>query len=106
MRCSAPVLAALLLAACSDTPTETTTKAPEKPLDPITGRQAFQYTFGAARAWASDCQPIRVRSLNLSEVKSEKGKAGAWEITYVSQAFGRAKVYTWSAVETSGNLHN
>jgi hypothetical protein len=33
------------------------------------------------------------------------GKAGAWEITYVSPMQQQAKIYTWSAIEASETLH-
>jgi hypothetical protein len=97
--------ATLFLAACSEPAAETKPKEPEKPLEPVTGRQAFQATYPAARAWASDCEPLRIRSLNLTEVPAGDGKAGAWEITYTSRMRGMARVYTWSAVEAEGNLH-
>ena len=58
MRVSYFLLLSLLLTACSDTPTETKTKAPEKPSAPITGRQGFQSTFPSARLWAADCRPL------------------------------------------------
>lgn len=103
MRLSLAVLAALALAACSEAPTEAK-KEPEKPSEPITGRQAFQMTFYKARLWAPDCQPIRIRSMNLTEPKSGSGRAGAWEVAYVSPARGRQKSFTWSAIE-SGSLH-
>jgi hypothetical protein len=96
---------ALLLSACSEAPTETASKTPEPAPQPITGRQAFQRTYPSARIWAADCQPLRVRSMNLDELKSGKGTAGAWEIIYVSAQLGRARTYTWSAVEAEGNLH-
>src|SRR5579872_2051880 len=105
MRLVFPLVAALFLAACSETPTETKKKEPEKPSEPITGRQAFQMTFPQARIWAQDCQPIRIRSLNLANPKSGSGRAGAWEIIYVSPARGRQRSYTWSAIEAEGNLH-
>jgi len=105
MRFLSLTAAVLVLTACSDSSTETKAPVPEKPLDPITGRQAFQYTYPAARGWAQDAQPLLVRSLNLDEVKAAEGKAGAWEITFVSMARGAAKVYTWCAIEGQGNLH-
>jgi hypothetical protein len=105
--CPAIAFAALvlLLPACSEAPTETASKTPEPAPQPITGRQAFQRTYPSARIWAADCQPLRIRSINLDEVKSGKGTAGAWEIIYVSMQRGRARTYTWSAVEAQGNLH-
>ncbi len=100
------VIFALVLAGCADnSPTETKAKAPEPPPAPITGRQAFQMTYPSARTWAPDCQPTSIRSINLPNPKSENGKAGAWEILYVSPARGRQRSFTWSAVEAEGNLH-
>jgi hypothetical protein len=99
------LLPALLLAACSGSDSGPKAAAPENPLDPITGRQAFQYTYPAARGWSPDARPLRVRSILLEEVKTTPGKAAAWEITYVSMARASAKVYTWSAIEGHGSLH-
>jgi hypothetical protein len=93
------------VSACSDTPTQSTAKAPPKPPEQITGRQAFQRTFPSARTWAADCQPLRIQSLILDEVKAENGKAPAWEVTYISGQLGRSRRYTWSAIEAAGNLH-
>jgi hypothetical protein len=93
------------VSACSDTPTESTSKIPAKPPEPITGRQVFQRTFPSARTWSADCQPLRILSLRLDEMKAENGKSPAWEVTYVSNQQGRARRYTWSAIESAGNLH-
>jgi hypothetical protein len=92
------------VSACSNTPTESTAKAPPKPPESITGRQAFQRTFPSARTWAADCQPLRILSLRLDALKGENGKAPAWEVTYVSSQQGRSRRYTWSALEAEG-LH-
>jgi len=97
--------AALLVASCSETPTETKAKVPEKPAAPLSGRQAFQQTYPQARTWANDCLPVRIRNYNLKEVPSAEGKAGAWEVTFASPARSRAKTFTWSAVEAEGGLH-
>jgi hypothetical protein len=105
MRVFVPLGLILLLSACSDAPTETKVKQPEKPPAPISAQQAFRYTYPAARAWAGDSLPIRIRSINLADVPSVPGKAGAWEITYVSPMQQQAKVYTWSAIEASETLH-
>ena len=95
----------LLACGCSQPGTETITTSPQKPLEPITGRQALQYTHGSARFWAQDAQPITVRSINLDQLKAVDGKAGAWEIDYVSAQMARARTYTWSAVEIGDSLH-
>jgi len=96
--------AAILLAGCSDEPKPAEKKTPEAPSAPITGRQAFQYVYGSARLWAPDAQPLTVRSINVTGVKSEKGRAGAWEAVFVSESTAMARTYSWSAVEAEG-LH-
>ena len=95
----------LLLSACSSAPTETKVKEPEKPPAPITAQQAFRYTYAAARGWAGDSLPLRIRSISLSDVPAETGKAGAWEMIYVSPSLQQARIYTWSAIEVSETLH-
>lgn len=99
MRKLLAALAALLLAGCSDSPAPVA-KAPEPPPPPISGRQAFQYMYGSSRIWATDSMPLTIRSLNVPDVKLENGKAGAWEVVFVSESMARARTYTWSAVET------
>jgi hypothetical protein len=105
MKSSIFLLAALFVSACSEAPTESKAKAPSKPPEPISGRQAFQYTYPSARIWALDAEPFTVRSVNLEQVKSADGKAGAWEIVYVSMQLGRARTYSWSAIEVGESLH-
>jgi len=103
-RLALPVV--LLLSACSEAPkTAETTKAPEKPPEPLTGRQAFQMMYPQARGWAPDAQPVELRSINLSQVKPEKGKAGGWQAIFVSASLAKSRAYTYSAVEAEGNLH-
>jgi hypothetical protein len=105
MRVSLVALAAaILLAGCSDEPKPAEKKNPEAPSAPITGRQAFQYVYGSARLWAPDAQPLTVRSINVTGVKSENGRAGAWEAVFVSESTAMARTYSWSAVEAEG-LH-
>ena len=62
-------------------------------------------TYPQARIWAPDAQPMRIRSFNMEDPKSAGGKAGAWEILYVSAAKSRQRIFTWSAIEADGNLH-
>ena len=98
-------LSMLMLSACSDPPKAEKAKQPEKPPEPLTGRQAFQRMYPQARVWALDAQPLQLRSINLSQVKPEKGKAGAWQAIFVSPSRGKSKTWTYSAVEAEGNLH-
>jgi len=96
----------LLLSACSEAPKiAEKSKAPEKPPEPLTGRQAFQMMYPQARGWAPDAQPLQLRSINLTQVKPGKGKAGGWQAIFVSASLGKSRTYTYSAVEAEGNLH-
>ena len=94
-----------LMAACSSAPTSESTKTLEKQPEPVTGRHAFQNMYLSARAWAADAQPLQLRSINLQELKPEKGKAGAWQAAFVSAQSARARSYTFSVLEAAGNLH-
>lgn len=100
-----PLILFLFLTACSDAPKTAEQKEPAKALEALTGRQAFQQMYPQARGWAPDAQPLQISSLNLAEVKAGKGKAGVWQVIFVSPARAKAKTYTWSAVEAEGNLH-
>jgi hypothetical protein len=95
----------LLLCGCSDAPQTAAKKAPEKPDEPLTGRQAFQKMYPSARGWATDSEPLQIQSYNLPQVKSGGGKAGAWQVTFVSASQSKSRVYTWSAIEAEGNFH-
>ena len=95
----------LLLAGCSTETPAPEKKAEEKPPEPVTGRQALQQMYIAARAWAADIQIIRVTSILLPEVKAEPGKAPAWRALFVSPSQNRAHDWTYSVVESEGNLH-
>ncbi len=93
----------LALTGCSEPP-KAEKKAPQN-LEPLTGRQAFQQMYPQARGWAPDAQPLEIKSLHLDAVKAAPGKAGAWQVIFVSPGRSRAKTFTWSAVEAEGNLH-
>jgi hypothetical protein len=101
----ATAAAMLGLSGCStDTPAPQK-KAEAKPAEPVTGRYALQQMYIAARGWAPDIQPIRLTSILLPEVKTAPGKAAAWQALFVSASQGKAKSYTYSVVESEGNLH-
>jgi hypothetical protein len=95
----------LFLSGCSEAPKPATEKAPAKPPEALTGRQAFQRMYPQARGWAPDALPLEIRSMNLAKVKAEPGKAGVWQVIFVSASRGKAKTYTYSATEEEGNLH-
>lgn len=101
-----PLLSAfLLLAGCSpDTPKAE--KKKEEPAEPATGQSALFKMFQVARSWAPDAQPLKMNSIPLSEVPTvPPGTAAAWQATFTSAARSQARTYTYSIVESAGNLH-
>ena len=100
-------LLALIFAGCSE-PAKTGTDKPKDsgpPPAPVTGRSAFQRMYIQARAWAPDAQPLRLSSFDLREVASADGRCGAWQATFVSQQRSKARSYTFSVIESPGNVH-
>jgi hypothetical protein len=93
-----------LLAGCSDSPPPAAKKAAAPP-EPIKGRSALYQMYNSARTWAQDVQVLELHSIHLAEVKSERGKAAAWQATFVSPQAGRSRTYTYSVIEAEGNLH-
>ena len=53
----------------------------------------------------ADIEPVQLRSMHLPDVKEEPGKAPAWQVTFVSARSAKARPYTYSVVESEGNLH-
>lgn len=103
---SALVLPGLMLLFSCSQPAKTDKAAPPAaPPEAVTGRDAFYKTYPSARTWASDALPLQVKSIDLQEVKSGAGKAGAWQVIYVSPSHARSRMYTYSVVEAGGNLH-
>ncbi len=97
-----------LLVSCSETPEKTESKAaePAKPPEPVTGKYALYQMYTAARgALGADIEPVRMTDIPLPEVKAEPGKAPAWRCTFASARAGKARSYTYSVVESEGNLH-
>src|SRR5260370_3407742 len=61
--------------------------------------------YPPARGWAVDAVPLQLKSINLSQVKADKGKTGAWQAIFVSPSRGKSKNFTYSVIEAEGNLH-
>lgn len=96
----------LALAGCSGTPTKTAApKKEEAPPEPVSGREALYKMFMAARSWSSDIEILKLSSINLPEVKAVPGKAAAWQVMFVSPSKGKARSWTYSVIESEGNLH-
>jgi hypothetical protein len=95
----------LMLSACTETPTTTARKEPEK-IEPVTGESALYRMYQMARAWSSDAQVLQLQSVRISEFTQEvPGKAAAWQAIFVSASKSRSRSYSFSIVESQGNLH-
>ena len=94
-----------ILTGCSEQPQTAEKKEPPKPAEPVTGQTALYRMYQVARSWAPDAQVLKMNSIHLLEVPSVPAQAGAWEATFASASKGRARTYTYSVVESPGNLH-
>jgi hypothetical protein len=96
------------LVSCSESPQTQEKKPAEaaKPPEPVGGLSALFQMYRAARSvLGADVEPLQMKSILLTDVKAEPGKAAAWQATFVSPAAGKARTYTFSVVESEGNLH-
>jgi hypothetical protein len=96
------VAACSLLMSCSEPPKP---KEPEKPPAPVTGRYALQQMFIAARTWAPDLQIANMTSMHFAQVPTAPGKAGGWQVTFVSPSLQQSRTYTWAGAEISMSIH-
>jgi hypothetical protein len=94
----------LAISGCSEAPPPAA-KKPATPPEPVKGRSALYQMFNSARGWSPDVLVLSLHSIDMPEVKRERGKAAAWEAKFVSQQFGQARPYTYSVIEAEGNLH-
>jgi hypothetical protein len=99
-------LAAFLMIGCSETPQTAVKKEPPKPPEPVTGQTALFRMYQAARTWAPDAQVLKMSSVLLDEVPNvPRGKAAAWQATFVSSERSQAKSYTYSVIESLPTWH-
>jgi len=102
----AAALLPLLLGSCSEQPTTPPEKKAEVKPEPVSGQSALFKMYQVARAWAPDCQVLKLTSMHIADVPDQPGKAGAWEGTFVSPSRSEARTYNWSAVDSvESNLH-
>ena len=94
---------AMWAAGCSDEAKTPAKKA--KAVEPVTGQSALFRMFQVARSWAPDVQILKMNSIHLTEVPNVAGKAGAWQATFTSATMSAARPYTYSVIESEGNLH-
>ena len=95
----------MLLTSCSE-PQTASKKEPEKPPEPATGQSALFKMFQAARSWSPDVQILKMSSMLLDEMPNvPRGRAAAWQATFVSAQRSQARSYTYSVVESLPTLH-
>jgi hypothetical protein len=93
----------LFLAGCGASVTET--KKPEGPPEAVTGLHALYQMYAASKAWATDGQVLKLTSIHVTDVPAKPGKAGVWQVTFVSPLLQQARTYTYSVTEESMTLH-
>ena len=98
---------ALALTSCSESPAPTAKKEAEKPPEPVTGLSGLFKMYQVARTMGTDVKILKMSSMAISEVPNvPRGKAAAWEATFVSPEKSLAKSFTYSIIELAGqNLH-
>jgi hypothetical protein len=107
MRKAIPYTACLLplmLVGCSES-TPAPQKKEEAKAEAIGGHSALFKMYQKARAWSADAQVLSLNSIHLQEVPQTPGTAGAWQAVFTSDQLGKSKTYTYSVVESTGNLH-
>ncbi len=99
-------VAMLVFAGCSQPAPKTAEKKEEveKP-QPVTGQSALWKMYQVARSWAPDAEVLKMNSIPLAEVEQVRGKAAAWQATFTSATKGKARTWTYSVIESEGNLH-
>ncbi len=93
----------LLLAGCSQPPAPVK-KAEEKPV-PVTGESALFKMFQVAHTWDPRPEILKLTSSRIADAPEERGKAYAWECTFVSRTLNRSRTFTYSVIELLPNLH-
>jgi hypothetical protein len=96
-----------MLTGCSDTTAPTAAKKEPEKVEPVTGQSALFKMYQMARSWGGlETQVLKMQSMRIPEVKDvPPGTAAAWQGTLVSTAKSATRDYTFSIVESEGNLH-
>lgn len=100
-------LAALIVTftACSSEPQKTAENKPAAEAKPafentyITGRDAFQKMYIAARNWSVDAKPYNLESQPTKEANGQDGKAGIWQAGFASPSKRETKMFSWSGIK-------
>lgn len=97
-----------LLAGCSSEPPKSPSPASQPALPPVekraqylTGREAFQKLYIAARNWSPDSQPLKMESSPRSDDKHD-GTAAVWTASFASAQRGMTRSFMWSGAVGEG----
>jgi hypothetical protein len=94
------------LVGCSEQPAAKKEEAKkEEKAEPVTGQTALFRMYQVARSWAPDARILKLTSIHLTEVPAVRGAAGAWQVIFTSADKSAQRAYTYSVVESEGNLH-
>ena len=107
MKLYAVTAAALFLAGCSDTPTQTTKVADPPvikkeaafPTGPVSGKTALYALDREARIWAKDRKLVTLSSSEVPGMPSQAGAYPMWTATFVSEAKGQSQTMIFSVVD-------
>ena len=88
----------------AESPAPAAAKNESEALRELTGREAFQPMWVAARSWTPDAQPFRLANRYLNHSRGLGGKAAVWTASFASDRLHKWRFYTDSTVKTE-NLH-
>lgn len=67
-----------------------------------TGRLALQKMIPPAHLWASDAQPVSMKSTTGKDNLGHDGKPSFWQTVFVSPAKGQTETFSWSGLVGEG----
>ena len=94
--------AALLFSSCSASTKSPASDDAEKPAEPtgppqpVTAKTALWPMYTSARSWTTDCVIVRIASKELTGINNDAGKAGMWEMTFVSPSRNEYRIYSYA----------
>ena len=66
----------------------------------VTGREALQKMYVAARAKAADVKPYSLQSIATKEANGQDGKSGIWGAGFASPSRRAVRVFTFSGIKS------
>ncbi len=99
--------AILFFAACNSTPQKSSEPAAQPKAqtpattEALTGREAFQKLYPAARGWKADARPVRFESQSTTDADGHDGKSAVWRVAFASPGRRLMEGFSWSGSTTS-----